>query len=399
LFLATDDYRIIREINVIDFSRTDEQELLLGSLREVVKQYGSETYIAKCEEKGEYPVQLHEALHEAGFTLLGAPEEVGGTPCDMVTFMMFHEEFARVCSGAYAVELAAIAMTDMIKFGSKKQLQESADAIKELKSPFCLGFSEPEAGSDSSAITTIYRKESEKIIVSGHKTFITRADRANNMLCIAKNSDVTPDKVFTTLWISMDSPGITITPIPKFGWHMLKSCDVYLDNIEIPIENIVGEEGKGFINVMKNFEIERIVMAAIALGEAELAYEDALTYAKQRIQFGKPIGGFQLIQQRLVDMYTKIENMRHLVYKTAWLEDQGLPINTYAAVCKHYCADASFDVINSAIQILGGVGYSSEVRLSRVLANNRVCGIGGGTQEIMVHVAGRALQKEYKVVE
>jgi alkylation response protein AidB-like acyl-CoA dehydrogenase len=384
---------------MFDFSRTDEQELLLESLREVVKEHGSEAYIAECEKNKEYPIELHRAMHESGFTLLGAPEEVGGTPCDMVTFMMFHEEFARVCSGAYAIEFAAIAMTDMVKFGSKEQLKESADAINEMKSPFCLGFSEPEAGSDSSAITTTYRRENGKIIINGNKTFISRADRANNMLCMAKNPDATPDKAFTTLWVPMNSPGITYTPIPKFGWNMLKSCDVYLDNVEIPEDNIVGVEGKGFINVMKNFEIERIVMAATALGEAEYAFEAALTYASQRVQFGKPIGTFQLIQEKLMNMYTKIQNMKHLVYKTAWLEDQKMPVNMDTAVCKRYCAQASFEVINDAIQIFGGVGYSTEMPLSRILANNRVCGIGGGTQEIMVHIAGRALQKEYKIVQ
>lgn len=384
---------------MIGFDKTDEQQLMLETLREVVKESGSEAYIAECEEKGEYPIQLHQALHDAGLTMLGVPEEVGGMPCDTLTLMLYLEEFARVCSGAYAIESAAISMADMVKFGSKQQLEDSVRAINELKSPFCLGFSEPEAGSDSGAINTTFRRENGKVYITGHKHFITRADRANNMLCLTKDFAAPPAKAYTTWWVPMDAPGVTVKPIPKFGWHMLKSCDVYLENVEVREEDIVGLEGNGFVNTMKNFEIERIVMAAVALGEAEMAFEDALAYAKQRVQFGKPIGTFQLIQEKLVNMYTKIENMKHLVYKSAWLEDQGKPMNTYAAVCKHYCADASFEVINDAIQILGGIGYSTDMRLSRLLRNNRVCGIGGGTQEIMVHVAGRALQKEYKIVE
>lgn len=383
---------------MIGFDRTDEQELLLESLREVVKTSGTEAYIAECEAKHEYPTELHQALHDAGLTMLGAPEEAGGIPCDMVTLMLFYEEFARICSGAYAVEPTALALSDMLKFGSEKQLEDSIKAIQELKTPFCLGFSEPQAGSDSAAITTSYRRENGKVYISGNKTFITRADRANHMLCIAKDFNAPPAKAYTTWWIPMNSPGIKIDPIPKFGWHMLGSYEVCLDNVEVNEEDIVGLEGNGFINVMKNFEIERIIMSAIALGEAEMAFEDALAYAKQREQFGKTIGSYQLIQERLVHMYTKIENMRNLVYKAAWLEDQGKSVNMYAAACKHYCADASFEVINSAIQIFGGIGYSTDMRVNRLLRNNRICGIGGGTQEIMIHVAGRALQKEYKIV-
>ena len=384
---------------MISFDRTDEQELLLETLRDVVKSYGPEAYIAECEAKHEYPIQLHEGMAEAGLTLLGVPEEVGGMPCDCMTLMLYTEEFARVCSGAYAVESPAIAMADMVKFGNQQQLEDSVRSIEELKSPFCLGFSEAGAGSDSSAITTSYKRENGKVILNGQKTFITRADRSNHMLCIARNFEAPPELAYSTWWVPMDSPGISMKPIPKFGWNLINSCEVVLDNVVLDESALVGKEGRGFINVMKNFEIERIVMAATALGEAEMAFEDALAYAKQRKQFGKPIGSFQLIQEKLTNMYTKIENMKHLVYKAAWLEDQGKSINTAAAIAKRYCADASFEVINDAIQIFGGVGYSTEMRVNRLLRNNRVCGIGGGTNEIMIHVACRALQKEYKIVE
>jgi alkylation response protein AidB-like acyl-CoA dehydrogenase len=383
---------------MISFQKTDEQELLLESLRSLVKEYGSEGYIKECEDRHEYPEALHRALVDSGLLLLGVPEEYGGIPSDTLTLMMFHEEFARTCSGAYAIESAVLPITDMQKFGSAKQLEQCVEAIQNCKHPFCLGFSEPEAGSDSGAVTTTFRRENGRVFISGHKTFITRADRAAHMLCLTRDFDAPPDRAYTTWWVPMNAPGIKMRPIPKFGWHMLGSYEVYLDNVEIGEEDVVGNIGKGFQNLMKNFEIERLIMSATALGEAEMAFEDALGYAKQRVQFGKAIGSFQLIQERLVDMYTKIENMKNLVYKAAWLEDQKKPVNTYAAICKHYCADASFDVINSAMQIMGGIGYSEDVRIGRLLRNNRICGIGGGTQEIMIHVAGRALQKEYRFV-
>lgn len=380
----------------MDFKKTEEQELLLESLREVVRRYGTEEYIRECDEKGESPRKLNEALHEAGFDMLGVPEEYGGTPCDTLTLMMYHEEFARICSGAYACECTALAMADMIKFGSEKQIQDCVDAINELKTPFCLGFTEPQAGSDSSGISTTFTRKDGKVYINGRKTFISRIDNANYMLCMTKDPSAPKDKAFTTWWVPMNAPGISYKPIPKVGWHMVHSCEVTLDNVELDESDIVGVEGKGFVNVMKNFEIERLVMSATALGEATMAFEDAVVYAGQREQFGRPIGDFQLIQEKLVDMATKIENMRGLVYKSAWMEDNGIPVNTMAAMTKRYCARASFEVVNDAMQIFGGIGYSSDLRISRVWRNNRICGIGGGTEEIMVHIAGRSLVKQYK---
>lgn len=381
----------------MDFSRTDEQELLLSSLAEVVERYGSEDYLKECDEKGLTPFELRRGLHEAGFDLLGVPEEYGGTPCDTVTLMMYHEELARLCSAAYACESTSLSVADMIKFGSPQQLQDCVNAINDLRTPFALGFSEPNAGSDSSAITTTYRREGGKVIINGQKTFISRADMADYLLCIARNGDVPEaEKVFTTWWIPMNAPGLTYQPIKKVGWHCIHSCDLWLEDVVLDESDMVGKEGNGFINVMKNFEIERLVMAATALGEAELAFGDAVAYANERIQFGKTLGQFQLIQEKIVDMASKIEAMKGMLYKAAWMEDQGMPVNAMAALVKRFCASASFEVVDSALQIFGGLGYSADLRIGRVWRNNRIASIGGGTNEIMVHVAGRQILKDHR---
>lgn len=380
----------------MDFKKTEDQELLLESLREVVRRYGTEEYMKECDEKGEYPRELIHALHEAGFDMLGVPEEYGGTPADMQTMMMYYEEFARICTGAYACECVALAVEDMIKFGSKKQMQDCIDAINAERTPFCLGFTEPQAGSDTSSISTTYTRKNGKVYINGRKTFITRADNTPHMLCCAIDGSKTDEKVFTTWWVPMDAPGVSIKPIPKVGWHMLHCCDVYLDNVELDEEDMVGQEGRGFINLMKNFEIERLVMSATALGEATMAFQEAAAYTSKRIQFGKPVGKFQLIQEKLVDMQVKIENMRNFVYKCAWMIDNGMKTNNMIAMCKYYCSQASFEVVNDAMQIFGGLGYSAEMKINRLWRNVRICGIGGGTEQIMIHIAGRGLVKEYE---
>ena len=171
----------------MDFTRTEEQELLLESLREVIRRDGTEEYIRECEEKGESPVKLIQALHDNGFDMLGVPEELGGTPCDNLTLLMYTEELARICSGAYACECTALAMDDMYTFGNEAQIADCVKSIENLKTPFCLGFTEPQAGSDNSAVATTYVRENGKVIINGRKTFITRANNSDHMLCVAKD--------------------------------------------------------------------------------------------------------------------------------------------------------------------------------------------------------------------
>ena len=235
----------------MDFSITDEQELLLASLAEVVERYGQEDYLRECDENDETPFKLREGLHEAGFDMLGVPEEFGGTPCDMITLTLYHEHLARLCSAAYACDSTSVTIADMMKFGSEKQLQDCIDSIGRMRTPLALGFTEPQAGSDTSAITTSYKRVDGKVVINGQKTFISRADLADHLLCMARSADSPDDKpVFTTWWVPMDAPGLTYSPIKKVGWHLIHSCDLWLDNVVVEESDMVGEEGKGLIMLM-----------------------------------------------------------------------------------------------------------------------------------------------------
>lgn len=174
-----------------------------------------------------------------------------------------------------------------------------------------------------------------------------------------------PKKAFTLWWVDSSKPGIKINPLHKIGWHMLSTCEVYLDNVEVEESDMVGEEGMGFLNVMYNFEMERLINAARSTGFAECAFEDAARYANQRIAFGKPIGHNQMIQEKLALMAIKIDNMRNMVLKVAWQADQHQSLRTSAALAKLYCARTAMEVIDDAIQIMGGLGYTDEARVSR----------------------------------
>ena len=167
-------------------------------------------------------------------------------------------------------------------------------------------------------------------------------------------------------------------------------------DVELEEKDLVGVEGNGFMQAMVNFEVERLIACAQSLGAAECAFEDAVTYATQRIQFGRPIGKNQLIQEHITDMYMKIENMRNWVYRTAWKIDNGMPVQIDSAVAKLYCGRAAFEVIDTTMQVMGGIGYTKDCRISRLWRDQRVYRIGAGTDEIMIHIAGRAIQKQFQ---
>lgn len=176
---------------------------------------------------------------------------------------------------------------------------------------------------------------------------------------------------------------------------MINSCEVYLENVVLDESALVGKKGRGFFQLMKNFEVERLMSTAMNVGMAQAAYEEAARYATERVQFGKTIGSFQLTQEKIINMAIKIENMRNMVYHYAWMKQNGMSIATESAMAKYYTSRAAFEVVDDAMQIMGGIGYTNDVRIARLWRDCRLSRIMAGTDEIMVHIAGRALLKEF----
>lgn len=385
----------------MDFAKTDEQELLLDSIDQFFEQYPqfNEQYIQDCERNQVPLSEYRSAFAGAGFAMLGIPEEYGGVEVDTQTLCMVAEQ---TYLHGYPSGLGSmLQVDDILAYGQdwqKEEILKSVTGGSGTHMAFCLGLSEPGAGSDSNAITTRYERKDGKVIINGHKTFQTDADRSKYMLCLARDFsiDEKPNKSMSTWLVPLDAPGVSMETWHKVGHRARSMCEVYLENVEIDESHLVGKEHEGFMVVMKNFEVERLVIAAESLGMAACAYNDALVYATQREQFGKPIGANQLIQELLVQMRIRVDNMRNSVYKTAWEKDNGRPLKVSAALAKLYCAQAAFEVCDMAMQVHGGLGYTDETRVSRLWRDARMHRIGGGTDQIMIHIAGRALQKEVK---
>ncbi|MDR1428194.1 MAG: acyl-CoA dehydrogenase family protein, partial [Bifidobacteriaceae bacterium] len=264
------------------------------------------------------------------------------------------------------------------------------------KSGFALGITEPGAGSDNSAMITTAVHQGGKVVFNGVKTLITGAATCDYILLMAKNPDATdPRRAISMYLVPLKTEGISISLLEKITWHSTNTCEVYFDNVEADESCLVGTKGNGFSQLMRNFEMERILMAAQSLGLAECAFELAASHAATRVQFGKPIGQFQIIQQYLTDMAIKIENMRNLVYTAAAKLDAGEPLKTYGAMTKRYCAIAGCEVVDTALQIHGGMGLVVGAPISRIWRDIRVQRIGGGTDEVMVHIIGRQIVRDH----
>jgi crotonobetainyl-CoA dehydrogenase len=379
----------------MDFGLTDEQQLLLDSLDDLLERECPEPYIADLDLHHRPPASFRRALHEAGFSTLGFPEEYGGTPCDALTLMMLAERVSRQgLNNGFGLEL--LQAMDILEFGSEEQKHAVLGLLATGDVPFALGFTEPGAGSDSSAMSTSAVHHDGMVTFTGTKTLITNALQSRYLLLMARNPGVEdPRKAISMYLVPMDSPGLTTNKLDKILWHISDSCEIFLDDVTLPESCLVGIKGNGFKQLMRNFELERLMIAATCLGLAQCAFDDAAGYAAQRVQFGRPIGTFQLIQLKLTDMAIKLENMRNFVYKTAWMVDQGLPLKSQGAMCKRYCAMSGFEIADEAMQIFGGVGVTVGARISRLWRDLRGHRFGGGTDEIMVHIAGRQIVKDH----
>ena len=379
----------------MDFKITDEQELLLESLEEWIEGCGfDQRYFDEHWENAQFPAEYYKALFESPFGKVGLPEQYGGTEIDFLTMVLLDEKFAEL--GRPSLTTTMLNIEDIMMFGSEEQKKAISDKVDEGRLPFALGFTEPQAGSDSNGYACTATRKDGKVYINGHKSFITNASDTDLMLTMTRDFSVEPALNAMSLWmVPLNAPGVKIEPMHKIGQRMLSMCEVYLDNVEIEETDLVGEEGKGFFMLMKNFEIERVLIAATALGGAKRAYNEAVNYANERIQFGKPIGQFQLIQKMIVEMTAKIKACEAFLYATAWKYDQGESLRIDSALVKYFVTRLANEIADDCVQIMGGIGYTEDSISSKVWRDLRTARIGGGTDEILIHAASRPILKEF----
>lgn len=382
----------------MDFRLTEEQMLIQESMREFCKRYIKNEDVVEWGKQHRVPDSIYKAYLDEGFARLNMPEEYGGTEIDTLTACLLNEEMFRNVAASMPFSGNAIIMRDILEMGTPEQIKIFYDNFEKtgvVRAALCI--SEPCAGSDNKAmITTTKSIGNGKYILNGSKTFCTNAEYADYLLVIAKDESPERSNPNYTMWlVYKHQPGIKTSRLEKISACTAPFCEVYFDDVELTDNDILGKKGEGFKNLMKNFETERITGCANMLGGAQAAMDDAAAYAASRITFGKTLGEHQLIQEKLVNMEVKIQNMRNLIYKTAWEKDNGISVRTSAALCKYYCANAATEVCSDALQIFGGLGYTNETRVGRLWLEMRGTQIAAGTNEMMIHIAGRQLVKQY----
>ena len=379
----------------MDFKLTEEQQLFVSGIRDLMAKENWETYFSECDHNSEYPERFVKELAEMGIDSLLLPEEHGGLNAGWVTLTAIWEELGRLGAPTYVLYQLP-GFSTILREGSQEQIDKIMAFQGTGKQMWNSAITEPGAGSDVGSLQTTYTRKDGKVYLNGHKCFITSGAGAPYLVVMAR--DASSEKaIFSEWFVDMKKPGITIHKLPKLGLKMDSCCEIHFDNVELEEKDMFGKEGNGFQRVKEEFDCERFLVACTNYGVAYCAYEDAAKYANQRVQFGETIGRFQLIQEKFAHMSIKLTNMRHMLYNAAWnCDTTGVMSSKDGAMCKFYCANAAFEVVDSAMQVLGGLGIAGDHRVTRFWRDLRVDRVSGGSDEMQILTLGRAVLKEYR---
>jgi crotonobetainyl-CoA dehydrogenase len=377
----------------MDFRLTDEQQLLVENIRELMQRENWETYFVECDERHEYPERWVRELCDLGFDQIMLPEKNGGLNMGLVTLLAIYEELGRHGAPTYVLYQLP-GFETILREGTQEQIDKVMAYLGTGKQIWNSACTEPGAGSDVGGLQTTYARRNGKVYLNGHKTFITSSAGVPYLVIMARNAD-DPD-CFTEWFVDMSLPGIKLERLEKLGLRMDSCCEVYLDEVELEEKDLFGTEGNGFRRGIGDFDFERFLVGACDYGTALCAFEDAARYANIREQFGKTIGRFQLNQLKFCEMAIKIDAMKNMLYETAWAYDQGEMTSGQAAMCKYYCANAAFEVVDDAMQILAGVAVAGDHRVQRIWRDLRVDRISGGTDEMMILTVAKGILRQYR---
>jgi Acyl-CoA dehydrogenases len=380
----------------MNFELTQEQEMIVKMTRDVVTDVIAPR-ASEVDEKGEYPAENIKILNELGLMGLTIPEEYGGNKVDTLTYVMVVEEIAKGCATTAAImSIHSSATCNAIAiFGTKEQKQKYLPRLASEGKPCAFAITESDSGSDAGSIKTTALLDGDSYVLNGTKCFISNSSAAGIYTIFAKTDKNSGIKGISAFIVEAGTPGLNIGKHEnKMGIRGSVTCELIIENLRIPAENLLGKEGEGFKIAMVALDAARIGVGAQAVGIAQAAYDTALAYAKERKQFGKPILNFQGIGFILADMAMQIESARLLVYKAASLKDAGKPFGKEAAMCKCLASDMAVQVCLNAIQILGGYGYMKEYPTERFLRDAKITQIYEGTNQIQRVVICNYLNKE-----
>jgi short/branched chain acyl-CoA dehydrogenase len=373
---------------------TDEQKMVRKTARDFAERV-IKPVAQKLDEEERFDVDIIKKMGELGFFGLVIPEKYGGKDMSSLSYIIAVEEIARV-DASHAATLAAhnsLGIRPIYTFGTEEQKEKYLLQLCTGEGLWAFGLTESEAGSDSRGTKTTAKLENGKWILNGTKIFITNGSTPITKgitVQAVTSKDNEGNKVFSTFLLESGTPGFQAKQMKnKLMWRASDTSKLYFDDCEIPEENLLGEIGQGSKIMLRTLDSGRLSIAAMGLGCAQGAYEEALKYAKMRKQFGKPISKFQTNAFKLADMYVKIELARSYLYRACWLKDNKQSFSIESAIAKLYCSEVAKEVTDEAVQIHGGYGLMKDYPVERFFRDQRLLRIGEGTSEIQRLVISR----------
>ncbi|MDP2863943.1 MAG: acyl-CoA dehydrogenase family protein [Desulfobacterales bacterium] len=384
----------------MDFELNKSQKEIQKAARDFAKGEFDKELALELDKKHEFPKDIWKKAADLGFIGIHYPEKYSGQGLGVLENILVAEELcSRDSTIGSCVVLSSFASECILRFGSEDLKAKFLPQVAEGKVLSAGAFTEPDHGSDITFMNTAAVKEGNEWVINGGKTFITNGAIAGffTVLCQTDQNIKPTHRGISMILVEADRKGLSTSDVGhKMGIRMMTTSEVVFKDVRVPASNLIGEEGKGFYQVLEFFDESRILIAAQALGIAQGAFDRAIAYVKQREQFGKKIAQFQVTQHKLADMATKIELARLITYKAAWNYDQGRIDPKLTSMAKMYAARTAVEVADEAIQLLGGYGYMTEYEVERFYRDAKITEIYEGTKEIQKNTIASALLGKFK---
>jgi acyl-CoA dehydrogenase len=378
----------------VDFELTDVQQTIRAAVRELAANFDDDYWMRK-DEAHEFPSEFYQAFADGGWLGLVVPEEYGGHGLGITEGSLLLEEVSASGGGmnaASSMHMSIFGMHPVIVHGSEEMKRENLPRIATGELHVCFGVTEPEAGLDTTRITTFARRDGDDYVVNGRKVWISKAMESEKLLLLTRTTkfeDAAKKTDGLTLFFTdLDRSKIDVRPIKKMGRNAVTSNELFIDDLRIPASHRVGEEGRGFHYLLDGLNPERMLVAAEALGLGRAAMRRAVRYANERVVFGRPIGMNQGLQFPLADSLAHLDAAELMLRKATWLYDNGQPCGREANTAKYLCADAGFTAADRALQTHGGMGYSEEYHVARYFREARLLRIAPISQEMVLNFLG-----------
>ncbi|MCX7142573.1 MAG: acyl-CoA/acyl-ACP dehydrogenase [Proteobacteria bacterium] len=370
----------------MEFGFTEEQRMLRESIRRFMKNECTREYIRDSSENERFPIELYDNMVKQGWMGIPFPEKYGGAGMGPVELAIFLEEasYAWYAAGVSYFTTVILGGYNILTYGTESQREYFLPRIISGKCKLSFALSEPNVGSDAASVELFAAEDGDHFILNGTKMFITCAHVADYIITVTRTRRDAARKHdgITIFLVDAKSPGLEIRPLKQMGRAATHTNEVTFKNVRVPGENIMGKLNEGWANLNKGLGIERLSVAMMYAGTSQAIIDYAAGYAKERIQFGKPISKFQAIQHKFADMQIKADVARLLSYRVAWMLKEGLPCFKEMSIAKLYASEAIFAIANEGVQIMGGYGVMKEYDMELFFRDSRIGMIGAGSSEI-----------------